>query len=175
MDLGNDKASGHQDGESGVGREAPVEPAKTNDFVEFRQSTIHGMGGFARCTIPSGTRIIEYVGERISKEESLKRCVANNEFIFTLTETEDLDGSVPWNPARFINHSCSPNCEAELDEDRIWIVALRDIHRGEELSFNYGYDLVDYQDHPCRCGSPDCAGYIVSEEFFPAVRNKARP
>ena len=84
---------------------------------------------------------------------------------FDLDETTDLDGNVEHNPARFINHSCSPNCEAQSEEDRIWIVALRDIKAGEELGFNYGYDLEDYLEHPCRCGAKNCVGYIVAEEF----------
>jgi hypothetical protein len=142
------------------------------EWISFRRSHIHGTGGFACQNIPAGTRLIEYVGEKITKEESLRRCEANNEYIFTIDEEWDLDGSVEWNPARFINHTCAPNCEAEWDEDRIWIVALRDIPAGEELSFNYGYDLEDYREHPCRCGAPECVGYIVAEEFFEHVRTQ---
>ena len=106
------------------------------ELTTFRSSLIHGTGGFARRDVGTGTRVIEYVGERITKAESLKRCEADNEYIFTLDDEHDLDGNVPWNPARFINHSCAPNCEAELDEGRVWIVALRDIKAGEELTFN---------------------------------------
>jgi hypothetical protein len=141
--------------------------------ISFQRSPIHGTGGFARRAIPAGTRLIQYVGERISKAESLRRCEANNEYIFTVNDDCDLDGNVPWNPARFINHSCAPNCEAEWDEGRIWIVTLRDIAAGEELSFNYGYDLEDYREHPCRCGTPECVGYIVAEEFFEHVRKQS--
>ena len=65
-----------------------------------------------------------------------------------------------------LNHSCAPNCEAELLDDRIWIIARRDIQPGEEITFNYGYDLENYRDYPCCCGSPHCVGYIVAEEFF---------
>ena len=140
------------------------------ELTTFRSSLIHGTGGFARRDVGAGTRVIEYVGERITKAESLKRCEADNEYIFTLDDEHDLDGNVPWNPARFINHSCAPNCEAELDEGRVWIVALRDIKAGEELTFNYNYDLVDYRQHPCRCGAPVCVGYMVAEEFFEHVR-----
>jgi SET domain-containing protein len=77
---------------------------------------------------------------------------------------------VDWNPARWLNHSCAPNCEADLDAGRIWIVALRDLTPGEELTFKYGYDLTDYRDFPCRCGAPACVGFIVVEEYFPLVR-----
>ncbi len=141
--------------------------------VVFKPSPIDRMGGFASRTIPKNTRVIEYVGEKISKQESQLRCSQNNEYIFSLGDDSDLDGNVSWNPARLLNHSCSPNCEALLIEDHVWIVALRDIDDGEELTFNYGYDLVDYREHPCACGSPDCVGFIVAEEFFPQFR-KAR-
>lgn len=148
---------------------APVDPGG-NEWMEARRSPIHGTGGFARRAIPAGTRFIEYVGEKISKSESLQRCSANNEYIFTLTEELDLDGNVAGNPARFINHSCAPNCEAEQDGERILIFALRDIAAGEELSFNYGYDLEDYREHPCQCGAPNCVGFIVAEELFEHVK-----
>ena len=136
------------------------------ELLEFRPSPIQGMGGFARKEIAAGTSIIEYVGEKIDKSESLKRCAAGNPGIFNLDEQWDLDGQVDRNPARFLNHSCAPNAEAELREGRIWIVACRAIRAGEEVTFNYSYDLIDYREHPCRCGSADCVGFIVAEEFF---------
>ena len=142
------------------------------DLTHQASSGIHGTGCYARRNIGSGTRIIEYVGEKITKAESLRRCEQNNQYIFGLDDEFDLDGNVPWNPARFINHSCAPNCEAELDAGRVWIVALRDIKAGEELTYNYSYDLVDYRQHPCRCGAPGCVGFIVAEEFFEHVRNQ---
>ncbi len=143
------------------------------EWVLFRDSPIHGHGGFARIDVPEETWVIEYVGEKITKAESLRRCELDNPFIFTLDDEFDLDGAMEWNPARLLNHSCAPNCEAQSDDDRIWIVALRDIKAGEELTFNYNYDLEDYKDHPCRCGSPGCVGYIVAEEFFEHVRSNA--
>ena len=139
-------------------------------LVCFRPSAIHGVGGIAKADIAAGTRVIEYVGEKINKTESLRRCESANEYIFSLDDTHDLDGNVPWNLARFLNHSCGPNCEAEPDGGRIWIVARRGIRAGEEITFNYGYDLDDYREHPCRCGAADCAGYIVAEEFFEHVK-----
>jgi SET domain-containing protein len=143
------------------------------DWVSFRNSPIHGLGGFARERIHSGTHVIEYVGEKITKRESLERCERNNEYIFALDDEHDLDGNVGWNPARFLNHSCAPNCEALLLEDgRIWVVPIREVRAGEELTFNYGYDLDDYKEHPCRCGSPNCVGYIVAEEFFGHLQRK---
>jgi hypothetical protein len=146
--------------------------ALETELLVFKGSPIHGRGGFAKTPIGRGTRVIEYIGERISKSESLRRCEQNNEFIFTLSEELDLDGNVAWNPARLLNHSCAPNCEAELEDDHIWIVATRDIQTGEEITFNYGYDLVDYRDYLCRCGAPDCVGYIVAEEFFDHVLSR---
>lgn len=140
------------------------------EFLVFSGSAIHGWGAFARVDIPKGTRVIEYVGEVIDKAESLRRCELDNHFIFTLDDERDIDGSVDWNPARLINHSCEPNCEADLSGGHVYIVALRTIERGEEVTFNYGYDLADYRDYPCRCGAPGCIGYIVAEEFFEHVR-----
>ena len=147
-------------------------PVAETEFVLFKSSPIHGTGGFAKTPISKVTRILEYVGERITKSESLQRCEQNNAFIFTLTKDQDLDGNVPWNPARHFNHSCAPNCEAELDNEHIWIVAIRDILAGEEITFNYGYDLEDYKDYPCRCGSPNCVGYMVAEVFFEHVLSR---
>ena len=140
------------------------------DWLSFEGSAIHGFGGFAKRDIPSGMRIIEYLGEKISKGESLRRCEENNEYVFTLDEDWDLDGNVPWNPARLLNHSCTPNCDAELEAGRIWIVARRAIRSREEITFNYGYDLVDYRQYPCNCQTPGCVGFIVAEEFFEHVR-----
>ena len=150
--------------------EVPSVP-QDHAMVEFRNSAIHGRGGFARVEIPSGQRIIEYLGERITKAESLRRCIANNEYVFTLDDQSDLDGDVSWNPARLINHSCAPNCEAIHEDDHIWIFSLRPIQPGEELSFNYGFDLDSYKEYPCRCGSAKCVGFIVAEEFHEHVRN----
>ena len=114
-----------------------VPPAAENDLViaetdwlRFRRSEIHGTGAFARAQIPTGTRVIEYIGQLMNKAESLRQCEANNEYIFSLNEDQDINGNVPWNPARLINHSCAPNCEAILEAGRIWIVATGDISAG---------------------------------------------
>jgi SET domain-containing protein len=139
-------------------------------LIEFRDSPIHGTGGFACALIPAGGRVVEYVGRKIDKLESLRECELENPFIFCLDDCYDLDGSVDWNPARFLNHSCAPNAEAQLLEGRIWIVALRDIQPGGEITFNYNYGLEDYREHPCRCGAPNCIGYMLAEEFFGSVR-----
>ena len=148
------------------------QPVLETAQVVFQRSPIHGIGGFARRFIPKNARVIEYVGERIDKAESLRRCEADNPYIFTLNQETDLDGSVGWNPARFLNHSCAPNCEAEVREERIWIVAQRDIQPGEELTFNYGFNLEDYKEYLCHCRTPNCVGFIVAEEYFEHVRRQ---
>jgi SET domain-containing protein len=136
-------------------------------------SDIHGTGVFAKATISKGERVVEYVGERIDKQESLRRCELHNEHIFGLDATTDLDGSVLWNSARYLNHSCSPNSEAILEDGRVWIVATQDITAGQEITFNYGFDLDDYRSYPCHCGAPNCVGYIVAEDFFDHVLTQA--
>jgi SET domain-containing protein len=144
-----------------------------NELIDFRNSTIHGTGGYARVDIPSDTHLIEYVGKKIDKQEANRQCELENPCIFCLDEEFDLDGNVDWNPARFLNHSCSPNAEAQDLDGRIWIIALREIKAGEEITFNYNYDLEDYQEHPCQCGSANCVGYILAEEFFPTIRSRS--
>ncbi len=148
-------------------------------FCEVRGSEIHGRGVYATTFIPKEARIIEYVGEMIDKKESDRRGRSQHAkslktgdaavYIFTLSRNYDLDGNVPWNTARLINHSCAPNCEAWIEGRRIYIHALRDIHPGEELTFDYGFDVDCYEDHPCRCGMPECVGYIVSREQWPEL------
>ena len=148
----------------------PDMPPPKNSFLEFRPSPIHGIGGFALHDLPAGKRIIEYTGECISKQESLARCERGDHFIFFLDAEWDLDGNVDSNPARRLNHSCSPNCIAELIDGRIWIISSRSIVRGEEITFNYGYDLDEYREHVCRCGAANCVGFILAEEFFDVPR-----
>src|SRR5437773_2309048 len=106
-------------------------PAGTNEMIEFRDSGIHGMGGFALRRIRKGAAIIEYLGEKITKAEAAKRVAADNPFVFILDDETDVDGNVDWNRARFLNHSCEPNAAAEIFDDQIWIMALRTIQTGE--------------------------------------------
>ena len=146
---------------------------QTESLIHFNNSAIHGTGGFARVNIAAGTRLIEYLGRKIDKRESMRQCELDNPFIFTINDEYDLDGNVEWNPARLLNHSCSPNAEAQQEENRIWIVALCDIRADAEISFNYNYDFIDYKEHPCKCGSQNCVGYIIAEEFFDTIRNQS--
>ncbi len=158
----------------------------TSPHIVVRKSRIHGTGVFARADIPEGTRVIEYVGDRITKAESDRRYeISWNKsqggtndngvvYIFTLNKRHDIDGSVWWNTAKYINHSCDFNCETDILRGHIWIIAIRDIKKGEEISYNYGYDYDAHEDHPCHCGSPRCIGYILAEEHWAKLRRKLK-
>ncbi len=151
----------------------------SNEYCEVRSSSIHGRGVFATRDIPASIRIVEYLGERVSKEEGaargerqLERARESDEpavLIIDLSDEWDLDGRVPNNLAAILNHSCDPNCTMWNEENRIWIYSARDIERGEELTFDYGFDIADYKDYPCRCGAKKCIGYMVSREYWPAL------
>ena len=158
----------------------------TSPYVLVRRSRIHNIGIFAKKDIPKGVRIIEYVGERITKTESHRRAEAvlrqhqeNPEtdgavYIFELNKRHDIDGDVYYNTAKYINHSCDPNCETDVIRGRIWIIATRDIKKNEELSYNYGYSYEDHEDHRCLCGTEQCVGYILAEEHWPKVKRKKK-
>lgn len=146
-----------------------------------RQSPIHGSGVFARRKIAAGERIIEYRGERIEWDEALERAAAkggpvSHTFFFTLSDGRLIDGERRGNDARYINHACAPNCEAQEEDGRVFIHALRDIARGEELHYNYA--LIYEERHtpavkrafPCYCGSPACLGTMLA----PKGRRKKR-
>lgn len=160
-----------------------MKPKKTNKakvtspYVSVRKSKIHGTGIYAKKDIPKGSRVIEYTGEKVTKKESDRRADlplennADNEelgavYIFELTKRHDIDGYVDYNTARLINHSCDPNCESDIIKGKIWIIALRDIKKGEELSYNYNYGWEDYEDHICYCGSYRCVGFILNEDLW---------
>ena len=137
-------------------------------YIEVRRSEIHGTGVFAKQDISNGTRIIEYIGEKVSTEQGQRRQEAQSEsdsiFFFELDEKTYIDGDVSGNDARFVNHSCDPNCESEEDAGHIWIISLRDIKKGEELTFDYGFDAEFFGEYPCQCGTKNCVGYIVGKE-----------
>ena len=141
-----------------------------NQWVSVAPSDIDRQGVFAKSEIPKGTIIFPYCGEKISKAESTRRLEAGNAYLFILNDEFDLDGSGPENTARYANHSCRPNCESQQDGEDIWIQSLRDIQQGEEITINYGYGLEDHTENPCRCGEPDCVGYVVAEEHFETIR-----
>jgi SET domain-containing protein len=149
-------------------------PANTRSVpYEVRRSTIHGNGVFATRDIEAGEQIDEYTGERISADESAIRAEAgggpvNHTFFFSLADGRVIDGGSRGNDARFINHSCEPNCEAQEDEGRVYIHALQPIASGEEL--NYNYALIYEERHTaavkkafaCRCGAPGCSGTMLA-------------
>jgi SET domain-containing protein len=135
-------------------------------LVRVGASPIDRQGLFAATDIPRGTRIVEYRGEKISKGESARRLAQYNVYIVYLNEQYDIDGETLANTARYINHSCDPNCMVEYTTETLWIVALKHIQAGEELICNYGYDARDYDKFPCRCGATMCCGYILGREYW---------
>jgi SET domain-containing protein len=141
-------------------------------LVSFRKSKIQGIGGFAKVDIRRGKRIVEYDGPRTSQAEAQALLERGNAYIFTLNGEVAIDGWVRWNLARFINHSCEPNCESRIVRDRVWLYALRSIQAGEELTYNYGYSLDDAEDNLCRCGAPSCVGYIVAAQHVDTLRQR---
>ncbi len=149
----------------------PGNPARS-PWVKRGWSAIHGRGLYARRDIPEGTRVIEYVGERITPGEANRRDAARGDgcvYLFEVNQRVLIDGNVSWNPARLINHACTGNCEPQKIRGRIWIVALRDIAAGEELSYDYGFEFDNWRDHPCRCGTAGCVGHIVGKAHRPRV------
>ena len=132
---------------------------------EVRPSGISGHGGYALDRFQPGERIAQYSGPRISKEESTRRCAAGNAYIFTLDDTWDIDGATPENAARYFNHSCDPNCRPDTRNEEIWIVARREIQPGEEITFDYGYEMTDAGPVPCHCGAPNCYRFIVGAPY----------
>ncbi|MDP1909708.1 MAG: SET domain-containing protein-lysine N-methyltransferase [Hyphomicrobium sp.] len=142
----------------------------------MRNSKIHGKGAFALVDIRRGTRLIEYVGRRIP--ESLADEVYAEEdgkpshtFLFALDNGDVIDATVGGNSSRWINHSCSPNCEAEgkmiKGKEHIFIKAIRNIKAGTELAYDYSFEFDEphtkklEQKYACRCGSPKCRGTIL--------------
>lgn len=152
---------------SPAGKVGPV-----NEWLELRGSSIHGLGAFARVDIPKRTRIIEYTGEKISNAEADRRyddaaMRRHHTFLFILNDRTCLDAAFEGNEARFINHSCDPNCEAVIERGHIWIDAVKAIPAGTELVYDYQYeDDAEYTEedlrfYACKCGAPNCRGTIV--------------
>ena len=150
-----------------------VVPPCTNEWFELRASPIAGIGAFAKKDIPRRTRMVEYAGEKISNEEAERRYpdtqdTPHHTFLFTLNSKWAIDAAVNGNEARFINHSCEPNCEADEVEGRIFIKSLRNIKAGEELSYDYGliidepYTRKLKAEYPCWCGSKGCRGTLLA-------------
>ncbi len=154
-------------------RASPVPAAQRGPRTEVRQSPVHGKGVFVRRAIAAGARILEYRGERISWKEALRRHPhdpqqPNHTFYFSLETGGVIDANVGGNSARWINHSCAPNCEAREIDGRVFIHALRDLRAGEELFYDYHLSLDERhtprlkREYACRCGAPDCRGTMLA-------------
>ena len=147
-----------------------------------KKSPLHGSGLFAICNIKKGEQVIEYIGDKVTKREGdkradkqIKKAEKNKKngmvYVFELNKKYDIDGGVARNYARFINHSCDPNCEVEIINNHIWILSIKTIKKGSELTYNYGYTFdTDYEDHICMCGSKKCVGYILSDDDWPKLK-----
>jgi len=152
-----------------------------NDMLVVKQSCIHNKGVFAKRQIPADTKLIEYVGKIVTNAEADRihaECIAKikdgdsaKTYLFELDDEHYIDGDVPENHAKFINHSCNPNAEYRYDDGSIWIVSRRDVADGEEITYNYGFELdEEFMEHPCCCGSENCVGYILHEEYWPRLK-----
>jgi len=145
---------------------------KVNEFIRVRRSKIHGNGAFAKKNIKKGIRIIQYIGKKITKAKAEEVSEKDGIFLFGLNKKWDIDGNVPENTAKFINHSCDPNCTFEIKNNQIWIKARKGIKMGEEISYNYGFDLDGYKKYPCRCGAKNCVGYILDKDHWKKIKKQ---
>ena len=141
----------------------------------IERSPIQGLGAFATQRIPQGSRLIEYTGERLTPDQADERYPddeshRHHTYLFAIDDDVVVDAAVDGNEARFINHSCDPNCDAVIDDKRIWIETIRDVEPGEELSYDYAYMLDERHTpaakrrFPCHCGSPTCRGTILTKK-----------
>jgi uncharacterized protein len=138
-----------------------------------RSSGVHGKGVFAEVDIAEGEVLIEYKGEIITWPEALRRhphdpSDPNHTFYFSIDDKHVIDGKVNGNSARWINHACKPNCEADEENGRVFIKALRNIKAGEELNYDYGL-VIDERytpklkaEYPCWCGAKKCRGTLLA-------------
>jgi uncharacterized protein len=141
-------------------------------LFEVRRSPVHGQGAFALRRIRKGTRIVEYLGERVSHKEADRRYESKDAndahtFLFIVDSKTVIDAGVDGNEARFLNHSCNPNCESVIENRRVFIEALRTIEAGEEMTYDYQIQRED-DDPPgidevfaCHCGFPQCRGTML--------------
>lgn len=145
------------------------------ELIVVRPSAIHGTGVYAAKAIKKDTKIIEYVGEIISSDEADRRydddsMEVHHTFLFYIDEDSCIDGASGGNESRFINHSCKPNCVAYMQRKRVFIYALRNIKKGEELTYDYSYTREgefeeSWKDlYVCRCGASNCRGTILVQE-----------
>jgi uncharacterized protein len=130
-------------------------------------SPMQGLGAFATHRIPAGTRLVEYAGERLTPAAAEARYPEtpgerHHTFLFAIDDAVVIDAAVNGNDARWINHSCDPNCDAVIEDGRIWIETVRDVLPGEELAYDYAFTLPERHTpaakrrYPCHCGSTRC-------------------
>lgn len=152
---------------------APKPAATGGRRIQVRRSGVHGKGVYAVAPIARGDVIIEYKGETISWDEALRRhphdpSDPNHTFYFSLDSGDAIDANVGGNAARWINHACNPNCEADEVNGRVFIKALRAIKPGEELFYDYGLTIdAPYtpklkKEYECRCGAKNCRRTMLS-------------
>ncbi|HTH52913.1 MAG TPA: SET domain-containing protein-lysine N-methyltransferase [Edaphobacter sp.] len=138
----------------------------------IRSSSIHAAGCYTTRKIRKGTRVIQYEGPIFTKDEADERYKDRFvTYLFSTGESEVIDG---FGTAMFINHSCDPNCETEHLDEEIWVVAIRDIEPGEELTYEYNLHDSDDDDADCYCGSKRCRGTMFSDEEVKRRARKAR-
>ena len=147
-------------------------------LYKIKKSKIDKNGLYANCNIKKGTKIIEYKGKLVTVKNSEKDPKFDNSkaiYLFGINKKYDLDGNFSFNTARLINHSCEPNCEVFGEGLKIWIFAMKNIKKGEELSYDYGFSFdQDYKNYPCNCGSKNCAGYIIREGSRWRIKNRRK-
>lgn len=133
-----------------------------------KKSGINNLGLFAGRDIKKGEKVIEYKGRKLTHKQVEEDDRFDNSkaiYLFTLNERYVLDGDTKTNTAKYINHSCDPNCEVDIIKGKIWIIAIKDIKKGDELSYDYGFGYdADFRQFPCKCGSKNCCGYIVRDD-----------
>ena len=147
-------------------------------LYKIKKSNIDKRGLYASKDIKPGAKVIEYVGKLISKKETQQNTKFDNSkdiYLFNINKKWDLDGDWPYNTARLINHSCNPNCEVDGEGLKLWISSIREIKKGEELTYDYGFGYdADYKQFPCKCRSKNCVGYIVREGSRWRINKKFR-
>jgi SET domain-containing protein len=127
--------------------------------LSIRESRIHHRGVYAEEQIPRNRKVIEYIGERISRRETRRRGLGDTTYLFTLNDYWTLDGAVGGSGAELINHSCEPNLRSWNFKGHILYMSRRDIHSGEELTVDYRF-AHDVDKVPCLCGAHTCRGTI---------------
>ena len=144
-------------------------------LYKIKKSKIDKNGLYANKNINKGAKIIEYKGKIITVKQSENNQKFDNRkaiYLFNINKKFDLDGDFKFNVARLINHSCDPNCEVFGSGMKVWVYAMRNIKKGEELSYDYGFSFdSDFKQFPCNCGSNNCAGYIVREGSRWRIKN----